>query len=75
MAIIKSQIKKWGNSYGMVIPKETIRNENLKENQQVEVILLKDSRKVLKEMFGIAKDKLKKSAQQLKDEIRKELYD
>ncbi len=74
MEIIKSQIKKWGNSYGMIIPKHVIDSENLKENQKIEVLLLKDSKKVFNETFGSLKGKLKKSTQDMKDELRKELY-
>ena len=75
MTVVKSQIKKWGNSYGMIIPKTIMKSEHLQENQDIEIILVKDSKKVLKETFGMAKGKLKKSAQQIKDELRSELYD
>lgn len=43
-------------------------------------ILFKDKKheesiKALRETFGIAKGKFKKTAQEMKDELRRELYD
>jgi len=46
----------------------------LKESSENEEQLLRDSKKVFKRTFGIAKGKLKKSTQEIKDELRKELY-
>ena len=71
MTVIKTEVKKWGNSMAVVIPKEAVKLEHLKENQKVTLIIVKESN-VLKETFGTFK--FKKSAQQMKDEIRKELY-
>jgi len=74
MTVIEAKVKKWGNSFGVVIPIEVIEKEKIKENQDISVIILKDSRKAFKETFGMGKGKIKKSAQQIKDELRKELY-
>ena len=38
--MIKAKIRKWGNSYGIVIPKEVIESENLKENENIEIIIV-----------------------------------
>ncbi len=75
MVVVKSQLKRWGNSFGVIIPKGIIDSENLKVNQTIELIIAKNSQKVLKETFGMLKGKLKKSGQQIKDELRAELYD
>ena len=75
MVMIETQIKKWGNSYGMILPKDIFRSEKLKVNQKIEIILVKDAKKILKETFGIGKGILKKSGQEIKDELRKELHD
>ena len=58
---------------GIIIPKEIIEQEKLKENQEVELLMLRDSKKVLKEMWGSLKTG--RSAQEIKDELRRELYD
>ena len=63
--------KKWGNSIGVVIPKEVVEKEGIKVEQQVsiEVRPMKNS---LAELFG--KYKTNKSTQEIKDELRKELW-
>lgn len=46
----KSKLKKWGNSYGIIVPKDIIEKEGLKEGEVVEISV----RKTLdvKRMFG-----------------------
>ena len=75
MAItMKCRLKKWGNSFGVVIPKEIIESEKWKENQEIELMVIKDSRKVFDEMFGSLKGKLKKSTDKMMRETDRELY-
>ena len=74
MQIIETKIKKWGNSLGVVIPSEAVEKGNLKENQNIRILIPSNSQKVLKETFGIGRGKITKSAQQFKDEARAELY-
>jgi len=33
----KSKLKRWGNSFGVVVPKELVEKEGLKEGELVEV--------------------------------------
>jgi antitoxin component of MazEF toxin-antitoxin module len=33
----KSKLKRWGNSYGVVVPKEVVEKEGLKEGELVEI--------------------------------------
>ncbi|MDV3244423.1 MAG: AbrB/MazE/SpoVT family DNA-binding domain-containing protein [Nitrososphaerales archaeon] len=33
----KSKLKRWGNSYGVVVPKEIVEKEGLKEGELVEI--------------------------------------
>ena len=74
MTVIETKIKRWGNSFGIIIPSETIATKKIKENQNIGVIILEDSKKVLEETFGSLKNKLKKSSQEIKDELRRDLY-
>ena len=74
MTQIEAKVKRWGNSFGVVIPREVIDKENIKEDQNISIIILEDSKKIFKETFGIGKGKLKKSGQEFKDEARRELY-
>ena len=73
METIEAKTKKWGNSLGIVIPKEIVRKEKIREGQKVKVLLVKD-RGLLKETFGMMKGKWKEPTQKMKDKLRKELY-
>jgi len=72
--IVKTEAKRWGNSLGIVIPRAIVETEHIKEHQELEVIIRSKSKNVLKGLFGIAKGKLTKPTQQIKDELRRELY-
>ena len=53
---------------------EIVEKEKMKENESVSIIIVSDSRKVLSETFGMGKGKLTKTGQQIKDELRRDLY-
>ena len=53
--MITGKIKKWGNSLGLIIPKNEANKLNLKENQEVVVdVVIKTN--PLKELFGFNKN-------------------
>ena len=60
-------VKKWGNSMGVILPKELIKKEGLKENKKVLIEIVKEAN--LKKLFGSLKRKM--SGQEFKDMIRK----
>ncbi|MCF7871885.1 AbrB/MazE/SpoVT family DNA-binding domain-containing protein [Candidatus Woesearchaeota archaeon] len=67
MALVKVKIRKWGSSLGVIIPKEIVEKKNLECGDEIDVELVKpcDLRKV----FGT--HKFKRSAQEIKDEMKK----
>jgi antitoxin component of MazEF toxin-antitoxin module len=67
--IVNSRLRKWGNSVGVVIPLEKIREARMKEGEEVVVEVRKKN--VLKEVFGSLKG-VKIDSQKFKDEIREE---
>ena len=71
---IDTKLKKWGNSFAVIIPMDVVQREMLKEEENISLLLLKDSREAFRKTFGMGKGKLKKTAQQVKDELRRELY-
>ncbi len=73
MVEAEAEVRKWGNSLGIIIPKETVKRENIREKEKIRFIIVRDS-SALKETFGMVKGKWKKSARQIKDQARKELY-
>lgn len=71
----QAKLKAWGNSIGVVLPKEALKEEGLAINDEVEVTLTKKSNS-LKGAFGKLKDfkaKSDKSTEQLLGEIDEEL--
>ena len=64
----KAKIKQWGNSLGIVIPKDIVIKEDLKPEDEVQISVKK--RKNLKGFFGKGRE-LKIDSQKMKDESRK----
>ena len=54
MAMTEAKIKQWGNSLGLVIPKEIVKLEDLNEGDIVKVEISKEKRV---DAFGILKGK------------------
>ncbi|MGC8831820.1 MAG: AbrB/MazE/SpoVT family DNA-binding domain-containing protein [Thermoproteota archaeon] len=73
MVEIKVKTRKWGNSIGIIIPKEVVKREKIKSGQKISILLLKDS-DVLKKTFGSMRDRVKEPTQRIMDEIDRELY-
>lgn len=66
---INSITRKWGNSIAVVIPNDIVNKENLKENVEV-IITIEKKRPKAGVLWGFGKGRFKKSAQQIKDEMR-----
>ncbi len=68
-------LKAWGNSIGLIIPKDDLTAENLGINDEVEIIVRK-KQKALRDAFGFLKGahpKTKKSTDELLKEIDRDL--
>ena len=67
---IKVKPRHWGNSLGIVIPREVVESENITEKDEliVEIRKKKDVEKI-KALFG--KLKFKEDTQKIKDDMRK----
>jgi antitoxin component of MazEF toxin-antitoxin module len=66
---IEVQLRRWGNSMGVVLPKEIIEQKSLKENDKIMIEVVK--RADLSKIFGTLKVR-KMSGQEMKDMVRKE---
>jgi antitoxin component of MazEF toxin-antitoxin module len=62
---IRTVMRRWGNSLGVVIPKEEASKEGLKENDEVEIVIRKAVD--IRQLFGKYKFR---DLQSLKDELR-----
>ena len=68
--MIEGKITRWGNSYGILIPKETLEKQHLHEQDEIVITIQKKSN--LEKLFGLCK--FKKSTKEMLKEIR-EGYD
>ena len=60
-------VKRWGNSMGIIIPKEIIKEKKIREKEKIIVEIMKKAD--LSDIFGTLPRRM--SAQKLKDEARK----
>lgn len=72
MIEIKSKLRKWGNSFGIVVPKKAVKKENFNEGDEVSILIGGKKHNVLKEMFGTFK--FDQPVEKIMKEINKELY-
>lgn len=63
------RIRRWGNSMGIILPKDLVEKEKLEENKKVLIKIIKEAD--LSDIFGLVK-KRKLSGQKMKDISRKE---
>ena len=63
---IEVEVRRWGNSMAVILPKEFVKERNLKEGERFFMHAVK---KVDPKMFGILKRTV--SGQEFKDEVRK----
>ena len=68
----ETQLKKWGRSFGLIVPMEKIKFAKLKENEKVEVIIKKENNP-LKKHFGT--HKFSRSTKEILGEGDKESWD
>jgi len=72
MIEFETKLKRWGRSFGVVVPMDKIKQELIRDDETIEI---KISRKKnpLKETFGTVK--LKKSTEQMLKESDEEAWD
>lgn len=65
--MVYAKIKKLGNSYGIILPRNLVREKGFIENEVVDV-MIKKKNESLRRLFGALKQK--RSTQEIKDELR-----
>jgi len=71
------KVRKWGNSFGVILPKSIVDKQDIKDGMEIEIIVETKNKTKVKDVFGILKGKLKrpeKSTQEIMDEIDEELW-
>ena len=67
--MICTKTKQWGNSIGVIIPKDTVRDLGIKPNEEICLDISKKKTSVLRELFGALPSK--KPTEQVLKEIRR----
>ena len=71
MIEIKTKLRKWGNSFGIVVPQKAIEQTEAKDGDEV-TILFKKEKPDLRKLFGA--HKFSKPVDKLMKEMDEELY-
>ena len=64
-----AKVKKWGNSFGIILPKFLIENQKLREGMEIEIIVKPLNKTKVGDIFGILKGKIKRSTEDLLKEV------
>jgi antitoxin component of MazEF toxin-antitoxin module len=72
MIEFNANLRKWGRSFGIVIPIDKLREINIKENEEIEVKVIKKDNP-LRKTFGLLK--FKRTTKEILDESDKEGWD
>ena len=67
-----TKLKSWGNSLGIIVPKEKSEKEHLKINQEVKVIITPKKMLKVEDIFGKLKS-WKRSTKEIMKNIDREL--
>ena len=68
---ITSQVRQWGRSVGIVIPKETAEKAHIKTGDKIRLLIM--GKNPLRETFGILK--LKRPTKEILKEVDREGWD
>ncbi len=66
---IKTTTRKWGNSLAVILPKALVENQKIKENEDIIIDVKKNV--VTGDFFGKFPRKSNKTAQEIKNEMRR----
>ncbi len=66
---IKTIARKWGNSIAIILPKTVVDENKISEDEEITIEIKK--RPTTGDFFGKFPRKSKKTAQQIKDELRR----
>ncbi len=55
MEVFESKVRQVGTSFGVLIPKEVMKEDKIKKNQEVKVAIIKKDLSLLEKEFGSTK--------------------
>ena len=79
MEQIITTAKKWGNSFGIILPKEVVNNQKIKEGVEVEITVRAINKTTVGDLMGFSKKnglnkKVRSNTEKIMRKIDKELW-
>lgn len=78
MEQIRAKVKKWGNSFGIILPKNIVNSENIKEGTGVNITITLQNKMTVGDLMNFVKGlklpKIEKSTDKIMKEIDKDLW-
>ncbi len=71
---VKAIIKRWGNSFGVVVPINFMKSECLEEGSEVVITPPPQRKTKVSDIFGMLKGKLKGNTQKGLDKVDKDFW-
>ncbi len=62
-------VRKWGNSLGIILPANIIKDQDIQEGAELEILINQKNKTKVKDIFGILKGKLKRDTDDLLKEV------
>lgn len=75
METTEAKVKKWGNSFGIIIPKQIIDKQQIKEGITVKINIQTNNKSTAGDIFGILKKKLNRDTDDLLKEVNEDFED
>ncbi|MBI2452544.1 AbrB/MazE/SpoVT family DNA-binding domain-containing protein [Candidatus Pacearchaeota archaeon] len=69
MEKLNAIVKKWGNSFGIVLPKKLVEKERIKEGIEITITISPKNKTKVKDIFGILKGKIRRGTAELLKEV------
>ena len=66
------EVKKWGNSFGVVLPRRIIAHHGITEGTKIEIFVQAPKKTKVKDVFGILKNKIVRDTDDLLKEVDKD---
>jgi antitoxin component of MazEF toxin-antitoxin module len=78
MLKIETVVRKWGNSLGIILPKEIVDRESIREGNEINLNITPNNTTTVADLFALSKKmrlpKLKKSTQKIMREVDRQLW-
>ena len=74
MEQIRTIVRKWGNSFGIVLPKKIVETEKIRDGLEVCITIHPAEKTKVRDIFGSLRLKTKKTTEQVMKEIDEDFW-